>query len=126
MRRQLQGSWRWAARCIGIAFSIFQLYTAAIGLLPDMQQRALHVLFGMSLTFMLMQPAKRGKPETKVPIWDVVLIGFVVASCLNVYSSYFRFAKHPMDSTTIDIVLAVSIIILAIEAGRRVLGLVIP
>src|SRR4030042_212742 len=120
MRRQLQGFWFWAAKGVAVAFVIFQLYTAAIGLLPDMRQRALHVLFGLTLTFILIGPRK-GRPETKIPIWDIILICFIIVGCLNAYISYFRFAYHPLESNTLDIISAIALIILTIEAGRRVL-----
>ena len=65
MRRPLRGFWAWAVKGIAIAYAIFHLYTAAIGLLPDQQQRAIHALFGLTLTLMVFNPGEvvEGRPR---------------------------------------------------------------
>ena len=46
------------AALLGIAWSSFQLYTAGTGFFPEMIQRPLHLVFALSLAY-LIYPAKR-------------------------------------------------------------------
>jgi TRAP transporter 4TM/12TM fusion protein len=91
-----------------------------------MQQRALHVLFGFTLTLILFSPTKRAQPATNVPILDILLIFLTTACCINTYIKFEWFHIHLGESTTLDLFLGVTIIILALETGRRVIGWVFP
>jgi TRAP transporter 4TM/12TM fusion protein len=126
MRRELTGVWKWIARVASIAFTVFHLYTGGFGILPDMQQRAIHVFFGFILTLFLFSTAKREHPESKVPIWDLFLAILTTACCINTYIKFEWFHLHIGESTTLDLFLGVAIVILALETGRRVVGWVFP
>jgi TRAP transporter 4TM/12TM fusion protein len=126
MRRQLTGSWLWIARITAIAFSLFQIFVAGYGQIPDMQLRALHVLFGLVLTLMLVSPAKRARPESNIPIWDILLILITIASSVNAYIKYEWYHLNIGVSTPLDLILGMAITVLAIETGRRVVGWTLP
>lgn len=126
MHRNLAGIWKWIAQGTAIVFTLFHLYTGGFGILPDMQQRAIHVLFGFTLTLLLFSPFKPAKPETRVSIWDVLLIFLTIACCVNTYLKFEWFHLNIGESTTLDLFLGVAIVILALEAGRRVVGWVFP
>ncbi|MFC1592741.1 TRAP transporter permease [Candidatus Omnitrophota bacterium] len=126
MERLLQGKWLFATRYVCIAYALFHLYTSGFGLLPDMQQRAAHVFFATALTFLMFSAVKRGKAEAKVPIWDLLLIGVVITSCVNVFIKYISMLVDPMQATNFTLFLGVAIIILVLETGRRVVGWVFP
>jgi TRAP transporter 4TM/12TM fusion protein len=111
---------------VGIAFSLFHLYTAGFGLLPGMQQRAIHILFGFSLTLLLRSPVGRETAARRVPIGDLLLIVLVVASCINAYLKFEWFYYNVGESTSLDIFLGSAIIVLAVETGRRMTGWVFP
>ena len=49
---------------IAIAFSIFHLYTAVVGVLDAMIQRSIHLSFGLCLIFLL-YPARKEWPRNK-------------------------------------------------------------
>lgn len=122
MRRKLDGKWRWIATIFAIGFTTFQVYTAGFGLLLDIHQRTVHVLFGLSLAFLLYSATKRAQPETRVPVWDILLILLVIASAVNAFVRYEWFIWHPAESTPVDLFLGAAIILLAVEASRRIHG----
>ena len=51
---------RRVAFAVAIGFSSFHLYTGAVGSLPAMQQRSVHLLFAMVLLFLLRAEVARG------------------------------------------------------------------
>lgn len=126
MQRQLSGKWYWVAKAIAIGLALFHIYTAGFGLFPDMQQRAIHILLGFTLTFLLISPTKKGRPQSSVSIWDIVLIVFTIAATVNSYLRYEWFFFHFGETTTPDLFLGGVIILLSLEAARRVSGWAFP
>jgi hypothetical protein len=74
-----------------IGFSLFQLYTAAFGVLDARIQRAIHLAFGMSLVFLL-YPARKGGSRTSLPWWDVLLA--VASAAVSLY----RWPASPQEA----------------------------
>ena len=103
MRRELEGIWRWIARAIALALVGFHLYTGGLGLWPDMEQRSVHVMLALSLTFFLIPGIKRDKPEKKVPIWDILCAIGVVVFCVNYFYKYEWYIENIGDSSAFDI-----------------------
>ena len=73
------------AALLGITWSSFQLYTAGAGFFPEMIQRPLHVVFALSLAF-LVYPARRQTSRDDqqsfrggVPWYDLVLSALALA-----------------------------------------------
>ena len=52
-KRELTGVWNTIINAICIIFCIFQVYTAAFGILDAQLQRAVHLAFGFALVFLL-------------------------------------------------------------------------
>ena len=52
-KRELTGIWNTIINAICIVFCIFQVYTAAFGILDAQLQRAIHLAFGFALVFLL-------------------------------------------------------------------------
>ncbi len=126
MKRNLQGWYLVVVRVAAVAFTLFQLYTAGFGFLPDMQQRAVHVAFGVFLTFALMPLRQKGKGGTKIPVYDLILMALTIIPCVHVMFKYEWYALHFGESMTSDYVLGIVLIILILEAGRRSTGWVFP
>lgn len=59
---------------LAICMSIFHLYTSGFGMLPQMQHRAIHLAFALSLTFFIYPSSD--KYREKVPWFDWVIIVF--------------------------------------------------
>ena len=126
MKRNLHGWYLIVVRVIAVSFTLFQLYTAGFGFLPDMQQRAVHVAFGVFLTFALLSFKKQRQAETKIPVYDLILMALIVIPCIHVMLKYEWYALHFGESTTADYILGIVLIILILEAGRRSTGWIFP
>lgn len=114
----------WFARVvalIAIAFSFFQLYTAAFGVLAAQLQRSIHLGFALVLVFIL-YPVHRGR-RRRMDWWDVALalLGLVVTGYIvwNLNSLLYRAG----DYTRLDMVIGGMAILWVLEATRRVVGL---
>lgn len=60
-KRELTGIWNTIINAICIVFCIFQVYTAAFGILDAQLQRAIHLAFGFALVFCFTRCANRGR-----------------------------------------------------------------
>lgn len=94
----------WITRVTCVGFTLFHLYTGGFGLLPDMRQRAVFVLFGFVITLSLFSPLKkRSSAETKIPVYDILLILLTLACCANAFVNYERYLINVGESTTMDL-----------------------
>ncbi len=124
-RRLLMGSVGKLITLLAVSLAIFQLYTAFFGLLPTMQQRSFHVAFILSMIFLL-YPASKNSPRNRVPILDWIL-ALVSAGCaLYVFFGYESIALRAGITYGYEIVLGGIFTALVFEAGRRVLGYILP
>ncbi|WP_159712716.1 TRAP transporter permease, partial [Geminicoccus flavidas] len=107
---------------IALAFSAFQLWTAALSPLPSMVVRSVHVGFLLLLCFTLL--AERGPGRSRLVGWGLGVAGFV----LGLYHWVFHDALilRAGDPTTTDLAVGVLVILLVFEASRRLLGLALP
>ena len=123
------------AALLGIAWSTFQLYTAGTGFFPEMIQRPLHVVFALSLAFLVYPASRKAKrKETQtfrgdVPWYDLVLSALALAGGAHLVWHYERLATRisfvdPLQPT--DIAVALMLIVLTLEACRRVVGWSLP
>ncbi|NLG78691.1 MAG: TRAP transporter permease [Firmicutes bacterium] len=119
--RRIPGAYSVVISVIAIAFSLFQLYTAAFGVLPAQIQRAVHLGFGVLLAYLLYPASRRG--IRKLAWYDVVLavVGAFVMSYLvwNFKALLVRAGAY----TTVDIIIGTIGILLVLEATRRVVGI---
>ncbi|MGE5586111.1 MAG: TRAP transporter permease [Bacillota bacterium] len=119
--RRIPGAYSVVIGVIAIAFSLFQLYTAAFGVLPAQIQRAVHLGFGVLLAYLLYPASRRG--IHRLAWYDVVLavVGAFVMSYLvwNFKALLVRAGAY----TTLDIIIGAVGIVLVLEATRRVVGI---
>ncbi|MGE5572468.1 MAG: TRAP transporter permease [Bacteroidota bacterium] len=119
--RRIPGAYSVVIGVIAIAFSLFQLYTAAFGVLPAQMQRAVHLGFGVLLAYLLYPASRRG--IRRLAWYDVVLavVGAFVMSYLvwNFKALLVRAGAY----TTFDIIIGAVGIVLVLEATRRVVGI---
>ena len=73
--RKLFGMPRWIVYWIGVAFSCFQVYTAAFGLLPAQLQRSVHLSFVFVLIYLLF-PFRSSKDSDRLRWYDYLLAAF--------------------------------------------------
>lgn len=108
-----------------IAFSLFHLYTSGFGLLPNIQQRAVHLGFVVVLAALLF-PTRKGKINQPVRIIDWVIMSLGVILTLYTVLSYDRISMGVDSVITWDLICGALFILIILEVSRRSLGLVFP
>ncbi len=109
---------------IAVAFSAYQIYTAAYAPLSSLVMRSLHVGFLLLLTFAALPTLRRGAPGSHWAGWALAIIGFG----LGFYQWIFEeeLILRSGDLTTLDLWVGIAILILVFEAARRVMGPALP
>jgi TRAP transporter 4TM/12TM fusion protein len=116
----------WAVSVIAISFTIFQMYTAYF-IIPTMYLRTIHVCFGFTLTFLTYPVWGKKLPRTLafgkytyIGIFESISILIItIYILLNYERKAYMIGLPP---TSIELVLGVLLILLAIDACRRTTG----
>lgn len=109
-----------------MGLAVFHLWTGVFGLLPSPQQRAIHVGLGVALVF-LVYPARKAGGRTSVHWWDLLLVGLILTSSVNIVVNWLRYTSiRYIPATPLELALAVAGIVATLEAGRRTVGWVFP
>lgn len=108
-----------------IAMSLFHLYTAGFRTMPITIQRAIHLTFAIVAVYVLYPATRRGS-KTKTPWYDWLLAatsGVVIGYIIFFFNDIARRGAEPLPR---EIWLGIAAILLVLEAGRRVVGNVLP
>lgn len=125
--KKLNRFWQTAVTVLSAALVIFQIYTAGFGALQDIQQRSIHLFFVLTLCFILKPFSKKHPREEKVPWYDILLVLLSACCTLYVFINYPRFIWDPLQwLSPVDMILAVVMVVLILEASRRAIGLTFP
>ncbi len=123
--REKIGKWAWVVTFIGVALTIFHIYSGYFGTLPSQKQGAIHLGTGLGLIFLL-YPAKKGwqNKQNTVPWYDVLL------AFTAMYVTYHKiiFFDSIIQSrisgySTLDTIISIVAILLLLEATRRTVGI---
>lgn len=108
---------------VPLCWSIFQLWYASpfTVALNDTEARSIHLAFAIFLAFTA-YPALKSSPRNRIPLqdWVFALAGSFSAGYLFLF--YSELASRAGAPTSFDIVVAVTGMILLLEATRRALG----
>lgn len=110
---------------IGVLFAGTMLVLNTLITMTSMKKMGLFLAFALGLVF-LHYPAKRGAKNWQPGIFDYLLS--LLGASVGLYTFFFIdafFARYFMAST-LDTVFGVLAVVLILEAGRRVLGNVLP
>ncbi len=107
---------------LAITFSVFQLYTALFGVLDAQLQRAVHLGFGLALSFLL-YPALKSWRRDKLHPLDAILAILGAAAPAYMVIQYRELILRAGLPTTEDVIIGAMGILLVIEAARRVVGI---
>lgn len=110
-----------AAFLIAVAFSLFQLYSAAYGNLPSQVVRAMHVAFLLLLGFGLWANLRATGRPAKILFWGLGLLGFLTGVYHWVF--YHDLIMRSGFLTVPDLVVGTMLILLVFEATRRLMGI---
>ncbi|MEE4165950.1 MAG: TRAP transporter fused permease subunit, partial [Desulfocapsaceae bacterium] len=113
---------------VPLAWTLFQLWYASplpyifnFFVLNSTEARAIHLAFAMFLAYTAF-PTFKSSPKSYIPVQDWIL-GLTAASCsAYIFLFYNSLADRPGAPTTIDLVIAVTGLVLLLEATRRALG----
>jgi TRAP transporter 4TM/12TM fusion protein len=119
--RRFRGFGKWVVALLAISFSLFQLYTAAFGVLDAHLQRAVHLAFAMSLVFLL-YPSRKSWSREHLHWIDGVLAVIATALPLYIVVFYKDLVLRAGMATPVDVVIGGLGILMVIEAARRVVG----
>lgn len=124
-QRNLRGGDARLVAAIALAFSIFQMYTAAFSPLSSLVTRSIHVGFLVLLAFALYPGWREGRRE-RVP-WFDWLLG-ATAFTLGLYHWVFEteLILRSGDPSPADLVVGSIIVILVFDACRRIMGWALP
>ena len=119
--RRFRGFGKWVVALLAISFSLFQLYTAAFGVLDAHLQRAVHLAFAMSLVFLL-YPSRKSWSREHLHWIDGVLAVIATALPLYIVVFYKDLVLRAGMATPTDIVVGALGVLMVLEAARRVVG----
>lgn len=121
-KRNLEGTTERILKVICVAMVIFQVYVAGFGQMLANSQRAIHLAFGMVLAFMLYPATKKQSGAKKIPVYDWILA--LLALSANLYLVIFmsEIQKRAGYMTKADFIFGLILVILLLEASRRVAG----
>ncbi|MBI1904921.1 MAG: TRAP transporter permease [Rhodocyclales bacterium] len=109
---------------IAVAFSTFQIITAAFSPISSQVVRAIHVGFLMLLTFGIAAAVRPRQDLQAMLLWLIGLTGFVLAFYHWVFEG--ELILRAGDPTDTDLVVGAICIALVFEAARRVVGFALP
>ena len=108
-------------KVIAIAMSLFHLYIAGFGTMPATQQRIMHLMFAMTLVFLL-YPAGKKSPRGRFSIFDAACAVASAAANLYLYINVDAIALRNGKIEKVEVVLGIIMVMLLLEATRRCLG----
>ncbi|QTD41118.1 TRAP transporter permease [Sporosarcina sp. Te-1] len=119
------GKWAWIVTFLGVALTVFHLYTGMTSVLPSQQQGAIHLGTALGIIFLLYPAKKEWRKTQKSVPWYDVLLAFTA-----MYVAYHKiiFFDSILQSRVsgysfLDITISLLGILLVLEATRRTVGL---
>ena len=118
---------RWLINAVAIAMSLYHMYVAAFGPPEAIIFRGTHLLFALTLVFLLYPMKPRGAPGWRAA--DLLLLALGYSFVLHIFTNYEYFTNRIIyidDLTTADKFYAIVAVAIVLEATRRVIGLALP
>jgi TRAP transporter 4TM/12TM fusion protein len=118
---------RWTVAAIAVAMSLYHMYAAAFGPPEALIFRGTHLLFALTLVFLLFPLVPRGAAAWRLA--DAVLLLAGWAFVLHIFVNYEYFTNRIIyidELTARDKFFAVVAVLVVLEATRRVIGWALP
>ncbi len=112
-------------KIIAVCFSLFQLYTAMFGVFEAQIQRPTHLMFALTLIYLLhpTQRKRQAKRGMQIHPLDIALSLLSIALASYSLLNYENLMESAGLYSTTDFIMAVLGILLTLEATRRIVGL---
>jgi TRAP transporter 4TM/12TM fusion protein len=109
---------------VAVAFSIFQVWTAAYSPLPSLVVRSIHVGFLLLMTFAITSEERAPGSPARLLDWALGLLAFA----LGLYHWWFQadIIFRAGEPSTADITVGAIEVVLVFEAARRMTGAALP
>ncbi len=104
-----------------VLVSCYHLYTAAFGPPVTLVHRSLHVSMMLALCF-IMYPFSKKSDLTKPTLFDWLLVILSFAAPAYIYTDYLGVVERAGNANQTDMVMATLLVVLVLEASRRVSG----
>ncbi len=109
---------------VAVAFCLFHLYTAATGPLTAIEQRVIHLTFGLMLVFLVKPATRKMEGWWKLGDWFLCLAALAAGTYL--YTNAEAIAFRLGIPNNMDIAAGIAVVLLLLEATRRILGWPLP
>ncbi|MCD8174449.1 MAG: TRAP transporter permease [Phascolarctobacterium sp.] len=123
--RAFSGTMRKIFFVLCLIVSLYHLYTAAFGPPLTLVHRSIHVCMMLVLTF-FMYPMSNKSSFTTPSIIDWILIILSFATPVYIMTDYLGVVERAGNPSTTDMLMATLLVVLVLEASRRVSGWVLP
>jgi TRAP transporter 4TM/12TM fusion protein len=131
--RRPRGPSRFVIPGIAIVWSLFQLSIASWLILDSTYIRAIHLAFAMTLVYLNYPVLKRPRfglkflyAKSRIPIPDYLVAALAAFSALYIAIFYESLTQRYGDPIVWDLVFGGALVILLLEASRRVIGPALP
>lgn len=128
--RHLTGWDRWVVPAIAVFWCLFQLSIASWLLIDTVIIRAIHLGFAMLIAFMSYPALKKSRKgmwsflssRTRIPLFDYIMAILGCLTAIYIWLDYSGMASRQGAPLTRDIVIGMALVIILLEASRRVIG----
>jgi TRAP transporter 4TM/12TM fusion protein len=127
--RRPKGPTKWVIPTIGVIWSLFQLSIASWWILDTVFIRAIHLGFAMLIVYLNYPLFKKTRFNLKflsikdrIPVWDFVMAIVACFSAVYIAVDYYGVTARYGAPIARDIVIGLILLILLLEAARRVIG----
>jgi len=115
----------WISSGIAVGMASYHLYTGAFGAPEALLHRSIHLLFTMTLVF-IVYPSFRDRSHRWL---DFFLLALSASALVYLFWNYEYFITrypyvHPLNPA--DLILGIALVILLLEAARRSIGMAMP
>jgi len=125
-RKYLPNSiWGRIVAVVAICMSVFHLWLASIGALPEIYARSIHLSFVLVMIFLL-YPARPISRKDRPSAGDILLVLGSIAITGYLIWRYFDLMSGGTMPNNIDYFFAIFACLLVLEAGRRSIGPILP
>ncbi|WP_304206026.1 TRAP transporter permease [Fusobacterium perfoetens] len=106
---------------IAIVIALYHFLTSALGYPATHMHRSLHVAMMLSMAFVF-YPMRKKSPKRKIPWYDYILIILSLAIAAYIWIDWENFINRMGTPNTTDVILGTLLILLVMEASRRISG----
>ena len=113
---------------IAVTMSLYHMYVTGFGPPEAVIYRGTHLMFAMALVFLLF-PSRRGSANPWWRSYDMLLLVLGLGGVLHIFITYEDFIYRIIyidDLTTGDTIWGIIMVIIVLEATRRIIGWALP